>query len=53
MFTHIRTIYESRMIIAALVSKNLKGRYRNSAFGILWQFITPAVAVLLFYVLFT
>lgn len=32
---------------------NLKGQYKNSYLGFAWQFLTPAIAVLLFYVLFT
>lgn len=53
MIKQLSSIYHSRSIIFALVSKNLKGRYRNSLLGILWQFLTPAVSVLLFYILFT
>ena len=36
----------------SLVRKNLYGKYKNSVFGFLWNFITPAILILLFYIVF-
>jgi ABC-type polysaccharide/polyol phosphate export permease len=36
-----------------MVVKNLKGKYKNSYLGFLWHFITPAIMILLFYIVFT
>jgi lipopolysaccharide transport system permease protein len=36
----------------SLVKKNLYGKYKNSALGFLWNFITPAISILLFYIVF-
>ncbi len=36
----------------SLVKKNLFGKYKNSALGFLWNFITPAVSIILFYIVF-
>jgi ABC-type polysaccharide/polyol phosphate export permease len=36
----------------SLVKKSLFGKYKNSALGFLWNFITPAVSILLFYIVF-
>lgn len=46
-------LYDSRSVLFALVRRNLAGRYRNSYLGFAWQFIFPAVTVLIFYVVFT
>lgn len=40
-------------VLNALIVRNLKGQYRYSYLGFAWQFITPLIAVLLFYFLFT
>ena len=39
-------------MLFALVKKNLKGKYNNSLLGFMWHFITPAVSVVLFYIVF-
>ena len=44
---------EYRSILYSLVRKNLEGQYKNSCLGFAWQFITPAVTVLLFYIVMT
>lgn len=49
----IHSIWEGRTILKALVIKNLVGQYRNSYLGFFWQFLNPAIGVILFYFLFT
>lgn len=46
-------LYESRNILKSMVRRNIMGKYRNSYLGIGWQFITPLVTIVLFYVVFT
>ncbi|MCH3978050.1 MAG: ABC transporter permease [Candidatus Methanomethylophilus sp.] len=48
-----RSFRESKSILYSLVRKNLEGQYKNSYLGFAWQFITPAVTVLLFYIVMT
>jgi len=48
----LKEIYHYRHMLFALVKRNLKGKYNNSALGFLWHFITPAVSVALFYMVF-
>lgn len=45
-------LYNFRHMFYSLVRKNLYGKYKNSALGFLWNFITPAISVLLFYIVF-
>lgn len=50
------SLYRRRALVAALVRRDLLGRYRGSAFGLLWAFAEPlvllAVYTLVFGVLF-
>lgn len=48
----IDELYRFRYMFYSLVRKNLFGKYKNSALGFLWNFITPAVSILLFYLVF-
>jgi lipopolysaccharide transport system permease protein len=41
-----------RNMFYSLVRKNLYGKYKNSVLGFLWNFITPTILVLLFYIVF-
>ena len=49
----MREIYESRSILRSLVAKNLYGKYRNSILGFAWNFITPMILMLMYYVVFS
>ena len=46
-------IFEKKEILKALVVKNFKGPYKSSRLGFLWQFLTPFISIILFYVMFT
>jgi ABC-2 type transport system permease protein len=48
-----REIYDSRSILRSLVAKNLYGKYRNSFLGFAWNFITPLILMILYYIIFT
>jgi lipopolysaccharide transport system permease protein len=41
-----------KQMFFSLVSKSLYGKYKNSALGFLWNFITPAISIMLFYIVF-
>lgn len=49
----LHEIYGARSVLRAFVVRNLKGQYRNSYLGFAWQFITPTITILLFYIVFT
>lgn len=49
----LREVYESRNILRSLVAKNLYGKYRNSFLGFAWNFITPLVLMVMYYIIFT
>ncbi|MBE6526662.1 MAG: hypothetical protein E7Z63_02690 [Thermoplasmata archaeon] len=49
----IMEVYNSRTILRSLVAKNLYGKYRNSVLGFAWNFITPLILMLMYYVIFT
>ncbi len=49
----IREVYASRNILRSLISKELFGRYRNSALGFAWHFVTPLVMLAMYYIVFT
>lgn len=39
-------------IVKSIIVTNFKGQYKHSKLGILWQFFTPFILVLLFYIVF-
>ena len=46
-------LYLARELLAQLVSKELKVRYKNSTLGFLWSMITPVLMTAVFAVIFT
>lgn len=51
-FSDFKEVYSYRYMLYALVKRNLKGKYNNSFLGFIWHFITPAISVILFYIVF-
>jgi len=49
----MKEVYEYRHLLYSMVARNLKGRYKSSYLGFAWHFITPAIMIILFYVVFT
>jgi len=45
-------IWQSRELIAFLIRKELKVRYKNSVLGFLWSFLNPALILGVYYVVF-
>lgn len=46
-------IWASRELLAFLVRKEIKVKYKNSVLGFLWSMLNPALTLSVFYVLFT
>ncbi len=49
----IKEIYEYRHMIASLVKKDLRGRYKGSVLGFLWTFINPLLQLLVYTLVFS
>jgi len=49
----IKEIYAYREMIASLVRKDLRGRYKGSVLGFLWTFINPLLQLLVYTVVFS
>ncbi|MCL2214230.1 MAG: ABC transporter permease [Treponema sp.] len=49
----LKEIYAYREMIANLVRKDLRGRYKGSVFGFLWTFINPLLQVLVYSFVFS
>ena len=48
----VKAIYQKRELLALLVSKDLKSRYRRSFLGIVWTLINPLVSSLVLWIVF-
>ena len=51
--TKVVELWRARELLAQLVRKELKVRYRNSALGFLWSMLTPVLMTAVFSVVFT
>ncbi len=49
----LKEIYEYRQMIASLVKKDLRGRYKGSVLGFLWTFVNPLLQLLVYSVVFS
>jgi ABC-type polysaccharide/polyol phosphate export systems, permease component len=49
----LKEIYRYRNMVFSLVKRDLKGRYRNSAFGFLWNFLNPLFQIIIYYIVFS
>lgn len=50
---HLETLFKYRELIANLVAKELKARYRGSALGMLWTFLNPLLLLLVYALVFS
>lgn len=48
-----KEIYEYRQMIASLVRKDLRGRYKGSVLGFMWTFINPLLQLLVYTLVFS
>lgn len=44
----LKQLFQRRELLAILVQRNLKIRYKNSALGFLWSLLTPALMILMY-----
>jgi ABC-2 type transport system permease protein len=49
----LRELWRSRELLAFLVRKELKVKYKNSALGFAWSMLNPALVLLVYYIVFT
>ncbi|MCQ2079912.1 MAG: ABC transporter permease [archaeon] len=49
----VKSLSENRLVISAMVERNLKGRYRNSAIGIAWNILMPVLLIFAVWLVFT
>lgn len=48
----IKELYEYREMIAGLVRKDLRGRYKGSVLGFLWTFVNPLLQLVVYTIVF-
>lgn len=53
MWNRLKEIYEYRDMIAGLVHRDLRGRYKGSFMGFLWNFINPLCQILVYILVFS
>lgn len=53
MIRKLRELYQYREMIASLVRKDLKGRYKGSVLGFLWTFLNPLLQLLVYTMVFS
>jgi len=53
MWANLRNLFNHRALIQALVSRELKARYRGSVLGFLWSFVNPLLLLLIYSFVFT
>jgi ABC-type polysaccharide/polyol phosphate export permease len=53
MLRQLATLFRYRLLIASLVSRELKARYRGSVLGFLWSFVNPLLLLLTYGLVFT
>jgi lipopolysaccharide transport system permease protein len=52
LFDHLREIYAYRALVWALVTRELRARYRGSVLGFFWTFFNPLLLMAVYYVVF-
>ena len=53
MFRNLTELYQYRVLLWSLTQRELKARYRGSALGFLWTFLSPTLLMLVYALLFT
>lgn len=48
-----KELYQYREMIRSMINRELKGRYKGSALGILWSFLNPLLQLLVYTVVFS
>ena len=53
MAAHLADLYRFRALIATLVLRELRARYRGSFLGFLWSFLNPLLLMLVYALVFS
>lgn len=53
MAAHLRELFRYRVLIATLVTRELRARYRGSLLGFLWSFLNPLLLMLVYWLVFS
>lgn len=53
MLTQLRSLYAYREMIVCMVRRDLRGRYKGSALGFLWTFVSPLMQLGVYTIVFT
>ena len=53
MFANLSNLFRYRGLIASLVARDLKARYRGSVLGFFWSFVNPLLLLLIYSFIFT
>lgn len=53
MLNRIKEILMYNSMIAGLIKRDLRGRYKGSVFGFLWNFINPLCQIIVYYLIFS
>lgn len=53
MLSRLKEIYEYRDMVAGLVHRDLRGRYKGSFMGFLWNFINPLCQIIVYILVFS
>ena len=53
MFESVRRLWDYRFMVASLVRREIRGRYKGSVLGFLWNFITPLMQIFVYIMVFS
>ncbi len=51
--TRLRNLWARRELLTSLITSDIRIKYKNSALGILWSMLTPALFLAIYYVVFS
>lgn len=53
MFEPLKEIWNYRFMISSMVRREIRGRYKGSVLGLLWNFITPLMQIIVYIMVFS
>ena len=53
LLTRLRNLWSRRELLTSLITSDIRIKYKNSALGILWSMLTPALFLAIYYVVFS
>ena len=52
MFRDLKELYKYREMLASLIKRELRGKYKASVLGFLWSFLNPLLQMLVYIIVF-